>query len=140
MRTYGDRDLDLRTLLDAGGAVDVLTHGADEICQGCDEPAHEVGVLSLFRVTFTDGKSATVRYCQDCERIVRLGVEHPGESYGAAALPDQFAAIEPIAPRVVSAMPCGMSESELVAAYETHAAPMVSEAELTPLARPRGAR
>lgn len=112
----------------------------DTWCTLCLNQAADVGPLKAMRVTLQDGQTAIMDLCACCEQLARLGIEHPGESYGAAALPDQFAAIEPIAPRVVSAMPCGMSESELVAAYETHAAPMVSEAELTPLARPRGAR
>lgn len=79
-------------------ALRVRPHSCDDRCLGCDQIASDVGPLAPYRVTFTSGATAEVEYCATCAEIARLGAQDPGGSYGAAALPDQIAAIERLGP------------------------------------------
>lgn len=67
---------------------------AAQQCEGCDQPASDVGHLTLVCLTYRNGLTAFPRYCEGCLEMAEASVRHPGESYGAAALPAEFVRVE----------------------------------------------
>jgi hypothetical protein len=105
-------------------------NSTDRVCSGCDQPSYDVGPLTICRITFRRGGSATVSYCHDCRELAEASTSAPGQSDGARALSMHIKSVVRLPfSRVTrgAAMPRTMHESDIPAEYEDGNARVLAE-------------